>query len=197
MRGSIRVRVEWTLNRNYLYADTPYNKDMIAGAKGIGGKWIERKEMWQFDPRDKDMLTELLRAVYGTDGEGEELLDRVTVRVSARAFSKGDMVVFAGRILVRRPMYKMRVILSDEVRVVSGLFPETGGNQQKALIGLGDGSDVQLEVRDFPRKALASVPDGSYTVVEKTDEPVDKDALRAERRELVKRVAQIDSLLGT
>ncbi|MFJ7063110.1 hypothetical protein ACK8N7_00745 [Streptomyces griseobrunneus] len=56
------------------------------------------------------------------------------------------------------------------------------------------GDDVVVEIRDLPRGALETEEADSYEIVP-DQQPVDLEALRAERARLLARIADIDALL--
>ena len=178
---------------------SPYNKDIPAEAKRIGGRWNPTLRAWEFDIRDRDKVEQLAARFYGyTPADTGET---VTIRVNAYDYVPDDYreynkVVVAGRIVATRPSRDADVRLARNVILHSGAFAGRGGSRNSPCI-IGDNGDRPepvLEIRDLPTGALSLLDKDS-----KPYELVDGDpkrALREERDRLMNRVAEIDRLLA-
>lgn len=184
---AIEVRVTDT----HVEAKTPYNEKFVTGARAIGGKWNRHERKWTFDRRDEERVRALCREVFGTDGSPEDQADLVTVRIRAADYEQWGEIAFIGRKVAWRPGRDTRVRLADNVVVVQGRFPSSGGSRNNPRVDAGD--DVILEIRDIPRAALSVEKEGTYEIVEET---IDKEALRAERERLLARLTEIDAILN-
>ncbi|AKC57630.1 hypothetical protein HMPREF1994_00071, partial [Fusobacterium phage Funu2] len=51
-----------------IYTTTTYNATFIKKAKNLQGKWDG--EHWVFDEKVENLVREVLKDIYGTDGEG-------------------------------------------------------------------------------------------------------------------------------
>jgi len=167
---------------------SPYNTDLVEGAKDLGGRFDAATKAWVFDARDERRVRDLLTRVYGTDGSTSG--QTVTVHIS---FDDGfrfdyDAVVFAGRVVARRPSRDERVRLTGAI-IISGGFGARGGSVKSPALAPQPGTI--LEVRDVPA-GHADVTAKGVTIISST---VDRAALAAERAALLARLAEIDALL--
>lgn len=173
---------------------TPYNKDFIAGARRLRGRWDGGTKAWTFDPRDSERVEKLLHEVFGyvANPSGEV----ATVRVFLdHDNAKGKTVSFAGREICWRRYRDAEVQLAPNVVVVEGSFWGRGGSMKYPAVLNYDDTDVVLEVRDVPIEALEVEKDIKWEKVETAGVPSVEQVLRAEREKLVARLAEIDALL--
>lgn len=150
---------------------SPYNKDIPAEAKRIGGRWNPTLRAWEFDIRDHDKVEQLAARFYGyTPADTGET---VTIRVNAYDYVPDDYREY------------------DKI-VVAG---RGGSRNSPCIIGDNDDRpDPVLEIRDLPAGALTLIDREN-----KRYELVDGDprrALREERERLTRRLAEIDRLLA-
>lgn len=169
----------------------PAHSDLVREAVLLGGRRGHNPRTWLFDARDEQRVRDLAKRVYGTDGTLPEL---VTVRVDLADWEEGDVAVFAGRQIAIRPGRDADVRLSPGVVLVAGKLSGRGGSGQYTAINAD--KNVEVEIHDFPRAALSLVEDDAYEIV-RQESPLDTGALRAERAELLARIAEIDSALAT
>ncbi|NMM93901.1 hypothetical protein [Bifidobacterium oedipodis] len=166
----------------------PYCEDANAEYRKLNGRWDAGEKVWRFDARDSERVKALASRFFGWE-EPDVAGPKVTIRVHAKQFKTFDGIVLANRELACRPDWDSPVRLADNVVVVEGAFADRSG---RSIIGRVD-DDVVLEVRDLPYGALRLLDEGSYDLVE----PADRlSLLRGERERLLKRLAEIDRLLG-
>lgn len=187
------VRLEHLEGGRRVAAYTPYNESFVSQAKDLAGKWDATARTWVFDARDEERVRNLLRGIFGTDGNPETAGELVTVRVRLADHTVGrSRAEFAGRKIAYRPGRDVPVRLTQGVVLIEGTLPLAGGSVRYPEINAGD--DVIVEIRDLPRGALETEEADSYEIVP-DERPVDLEALRAERTRLLARVADIDALL--
>ncbi|WP_326581695.1 hypothetical protein OIE69_43785 (plasmid) [Actinacidiphila glaucinigra] len=173
---------------------SPYNSELPAAARELGGRWDRTARYWHFDARDEQRVRELARDFFGTDGSPADEADKVTIRwnISNYCQRRGDSELHLGghRIASRRSRDE-DVRLGVGVVLISGGFPGQGGSTKyPALEPL---ADTVVEIRDLPRALLDNLHRGAYEIVETT---VDVAALREERERLLARIAEIDATLA-
>lgn len=174
---------------------SPYNPDMPAAARKLGGRFDRAAKAWRFDARDEERVRDLARRFYGTDGTEPEG-DLVTVRVElwrCEGPTYENFATFAGRRIAERPHRDARVRLAANVVLVEGKLPSSGGSMRYPEIDAPAGTYV--EIRDLPRASLAAADREGipYEIVE--EQGPDVDALLAERERLLQRLAEIDAQL--
>ena len=57
----------------------PYNKDFVAKARALGGRWNGVERAWQFDPAMASNVSKVCEAVYG--GRGDSVVKQATAGI--------------------------------------------------------------------------------------------------------------------
>lgn len=169
---------------------SPYHPDLPAQARKLGGRFDRASKAWAFDARDEQRVRDLATKIYGTDGS--TAVELVTVHLDLDKIPGDDQSLWvAGREIARRPGRDYSVKLGENVVILEGGFPGSGGSMKYPALEARDGTI--LEVRDLPRSAVeAEDPDG-ITIVDVR--ALEVDALLAERERLLARLAEIDAQL--
>jgi hypothetical protein len=161
-------QIKVTVSGSKVVLDTPYNPDLPAKAKAIGGRWDSAARVWTFDARDEDRVRALAREVYGTDGSATKT---VTVQHKFKmGDSLGQSVWMFGREIVQRPSRDEAVRLGDGVIIVEGKFQSTGGSRANPAIGKLL-TDVVVEIRDVAARLIDADDEDTWVM--------DGDAKRA------------------
>ena len=168
---------------------SPFCPAFPARARGLGGRWVSDK--WEFAARDDARVRALCVEMYGSDGDdGAPTVDlHVDVNVFEGMFSQ-QALFLAGREIAHRPGRDSSVRLGQDVILIQGSFPGSGGSVRNPVLNTREGTI--LEVRGVP----AAHPDTRRAGVTVLTESIDVEALRAEREHLVARIAEIDALIG-
>jgi len=173
---------------------SPFHPDFPSRARSIGGKWNAAGKTWVFDARDETRARDLAREIFGTDGSPADTADLVTVHLDISDTAREREFYFAGRKIAERPSRDENVRLGAGVILVSGGFWSRGGTAKYPAVEPKDGTVV--EIRDLPRAAVEAETE-KYTIVEEAPaEVVEAAKLRAEREQLLARLAEIDTILG-
>jgi len=194
------VRIEKSNGK--LIVNSPYNPNFVKHAR-TRGKWNSSKKAWVFDERDEDWVRDMCKNVYGTDGSDANepgVSVRIELRgegVEATGNAGWESLCIDGITLVTRSHRDRPVIFSDNVVLVKGGFPDSGGSVKWPAVQPDDGTVVEL--RDIPaRKAeelMAAYPEtvrrvGSYPGDEQ------REKLLAEGKRCLSRLREIEALLG-
>lgn len=165
--------------------ESPYNKEFVARAKQLGGKWSA--PYWVFSEDNEDFVRTALMAIYGEDGTPSE-----TVKIDVRLEDKyyGQEIIVAGRCIARRRGRDSAVSMENGAILVSGGFEGRGGSVRRPSIDKPKGETI-IRV-SVPKKALENI-DVDYTICE--TRKIDKEALEREKAELLKRLKEIDAIL--
>lgn len=181
---------------------TPFSREFPAAARKIGGNWVASTKAWSFDLRDEQAVKELCRQVFGTAGaEDEAELVTVGIKLDELApehFSSlggshfVNRIHWCGRTLAERRGRDKDVELGDKVRLLTGDWDPYGGSMANPALGSVEG--IELEVRDVPKLMFDRLTNRDGVIVLNT--AVDRDALQAERMQLLARLAEINVILG-
>lgn len=172
---------------------SPYNPEFVKKVKLMGGKWDAGKRVWKVDEGLIEDVRSVMREVYGRDDRGE-LSGTCTVVVS---FDEGVIryrspVTIFGRVIASAYGRDSGARVGEGCAFLDGR-PESGGSMKNWYTVVPDGSRVKIT--GVPKCLLSeSLPDGvSFTVV---DDEINREALLEEKENLLKRLKEIDRLLG-
>lgn len=191
------IKIKITKQAGRLYLATPYNPDLPAEAKKIGGRWDAGSKEWHFDPRDEDAVRDLCRGIYGTDGSDPR---KVTVQVKLAPFSAhGRSVYVLGCPVASVYGRDGGAKFPEGVVLVAGSIGSAGSRKNPRIVS--DNGAV-LELRDVARDAVERVLTGEIEAgdcvvgIKAVEAKIDHDALLAERDRLTARIAEIDAMLA-
>jgi hypothetical protein len=195
------IKIEKTENKLETY--TPYHKDFVSGAKRLGGKWQSSAKCWTFDRRDETAVINLISNVYGYTGDNGG--ERVTVRISTtkEGYFRSDAreSLRLGPVSIARAYGRdSGATMADNVVVIKGDGFISDGSRKNWHVCTE--KETVFEIRDLPRgtadKIIEAAKDEPYIAsAEIVDQSVDKDALMAEKENLLKRLTEIENLLKT
>lgn len=178
-----------------LSVTAPYDKRFVSAARRAGGRWNRDAKAWTFDARDRAAVEAALARCYGWAPQGAQTGD---FRITLTSSNAGDREVrLLGRRVARRWRRDDDVTIGEGVAVVTGDFPSRAGSLSRpAILDPGDG-DVTLVVRDLPLTVMGDEDlVETYQVAPVPAAEQDLEALRTERAQLVRRLAEIDALLA-
>lgn len=171
-----------------------YNRDFISRAKTIQGKW--NAPYWVFPEENKEEVKALLLDVYGECGElsGEETVT-VTVEINCDEYTDiGEAIMLGSFAAVKRWHRDREVSYAANVMLISGGFPESGGSVKNPRVYPDKGTIIR--VKNIPIGIYEKIKDmaGVSLVSKPFDE--EREALIKERETLMKRLSEINALLG-
>lgn len=174
-----------------IYVQSDYNRDYIARAKGLQGKWSS--PYWVFPEENIDELRELLLDVYGECGDlAEEAPVTVTVELDLDEYKHvGAEVSIGSFVAVRRRYRDSDVTYADNVMLVKGGFPASGGSVKNPRVYPDSGTVIR--VKDIPVKLYEKIKDEAGVTLYKAP---DNAALIEERDRLLARLAELNALIG-
>lgn len=185
-----------------IQVESPYNPDLPASARRLGGKWDGTKKIWFFDLRDEARVEELYRSIYGewpvegATGPAETVTLKVTIGSRWWEVKHGG-IFLCGRQVARATGRDSGATLGGGVVVLSGKGFESGGSVKNWSTCGAPGT--VFEIRDIPRilaEEEIAKPHEDGDMVEIVGETVvNREALEAEKEALLKRLAEIDKLL--
>lgn len=170
---------------NLIKVKSAYNADFVRKAHELNGKW--EKPYWVFSEETADILNGTLVEIYG---EGFDEVPRVTVEIDLDTFIGDDEaseIRVGGASIAYRPSRDGRVRLVGDTFVKAGGFLESGGSARYPKVTWEHGTVL-----------VAKVPETVINVqgIKAIDSSDDRRAkLEAEKEQLLKRIAEIDSLI--
>lgn len=121
-----------TQESNRISVSSPYNKDYVARAREMGGKWSPTEKTWTFDEAVRDELMAELFTRYGYTGDDNP--DMVDVEVDAYFFEEGNRIVVGGLQVAYRYGRDTKVRLTEGWRVAKGSLTGSGGSRANPTV---------------------------------------------------------------
>ncbi|WP_461369019.1 hypothetical protein [Candidatus Darwinibacter acetoxidans] len=182
------------LGNGRIAIDSPYNPSFVSKIKKAGGKWNASNRTWEVDERSIDTVRSIMREVYGQDDLPQELVTvKATINEDIGEW-RAPVVLFGKTIASARGR-------DSGARPGEGVCFEkggcdSGGSMKNWYTIVRAGSEITIY--DVPRLAVEQKLGwkeeyGTFEVVE-ADDPL--AALKAEKEALLKRLAEIEELLG-
>lgn len=172
---------------------SPYNPDFVKKVKLMGWKWDAGKRVWKVDEGLIEDVRSIMRETYGRDDRGE-LSGTCTVIVSFSedVYGYKSPVTIFGRVIASAYGRDSGAKVGEGCAFLEGR-PESGGSMKNWRTTVPAGSRVKI--MNVPKCVLSDMsPDGvSFMVVE---DEINREALLEEKENLLKRLKEIDRLLG-
>jgi hypothetical protein len=179
---------------------SPYNPDVPARARALGGKWSASDRAWVFDSRDEQAVRALLLDVYGSDGSDDGDVATIRITTNRGMCSRDREALYVGPVEVGRAFGRdSGAKLADNVVFIEGSLT-SGGSRKNWDTRTSD--DAVFEVRDIPRAVAEKIVrenanDWGIASIVIVDDDADRSvALKTERERLVARIAEIDAELN-
>lgn len=141
-----------TESEGKLNLTSPYCPAAIASLKSIGGRWIPETEGWEFNPRERERLGQIIYENWGVDlTRIGEIVD-LEVKLTPEDYL-GFQWHLMGRPILRRYKPNRAVLPQDYVTLHAGAFTPNNisGNIGNPL------RDTRLVIREVPVTALPLV----------------------------------------
>lgn len=179
---------------------TPYDKTFVSKIKAnLGGaKWNPEDRCWTVSESQRDGLLTILADIFGY--EPTATANRVDIKVTfpEDADIEKDSIKLGSYTIASAWGRDSGVRLGDNVELIEGEF-KSGGSVRywKTVVKAG----TTVICRDVPegclQKEFSCVDHWTEQkpVIEILDHSIDKEALEAEKAQLLKRLAEIESLL--
>lgn len=178
------------------YIASPYNVEFVRRIKLSGGKWSAASKRWYVPEPALPAVRTMMAEVYGETDEGPAS-EYVTLVVKwlEDDWVVGGPVTLAGRVIASAWGRDSGAKPGTNVSFIAG-SPASGGSAKNWETKVPEGSVV--EIYYVPLSKAQEIVNNHPRWMEVCIEGapvVDKDALKAEREQLVQRIAEIDALL--
>lgn len=174
------------------YVYTPYHPGFVKDIKTIGkARWDSVDKCWTVPAATVDRVREIMMEVYG-ETDLPDVSKRVTVRVQflEEVERECEPLVLFGKIIATAYNRDSGARPGDDVVLIDGEL-KSGGSWKYWKTIVSEGTVV--EVYDVPEAALWDGNWFTYEIVEKKG--IDREALEAEKKKLLARLAEIEALL--
>ena len=174
---------------------SPYNPDFIRKIKKAGGRWNPADKTWDIDERSIDTARAIMREVYGQDDLPQELVNvKVTVGDYPIIGDRAPVTLF-GRVVASAWGRDSGARVGDKVSFEKG-GARSGGSVKNWDTRIAPES--VFTIYDVPKLAADEKIGwnddfGIFEVIENGNK---KEALLKEKEALLKRIAEIDTLLN-
>lgn len=173
---------------------TPYNPDFVKKVKGIGGaKWNGSEKCWEIPETAIEAAREIMCEVFGYSDvkENETISLKITFNEKVEE-PKSDVVLF-GKILSHAKGRDTGAKVGDDVAYICG-GGTSGGSVKNWYSIVRDGSVAILSNVNKSIYEREKIP---YNVtVEVINESKSEKDLIEEKERLLKRIAEIEKILG-
>lgn len=178
------------------YISSPYNVEFIRRIKLSGGKWSTVSNRWCVPEPALSVARDIMMDVYGeTDESPAPEYVTLEIKYLESVSETCGPVTLAGRVIASAWSRDGGAKVGDNVAFIAGR-PTSGGSRNNWTTEIKEGSIV--EIYYMPLNKAQNLVESHPRCMEvsiKGAPVIDKDALKAEREHLLKRVAEIDALL--
>ena len=178
------------------YIASPYNVEFVRRIKLSGGKWSAASKRWYVPEPALPAVRTMMAEVYGETDEGPAS-EYVTLVVKwlENDWTVCGPVTLAGRVIASAWGSDSGAKPGTNVSFISG-EPTSGGSAKNWETKVPEGSVVEIYYVPLSKAQELVNNHPRWLAVHIEGAPVvDKDALKAEREQLVQRIAEIDALL--
>lgn len=178
------------------YIASPYNVEFVRRIKLSGGKWSAASKRWYVPEPALPAVRTMMAEVYGETDEGPAS-EYVTLVVKwlEDDWTVGGPVTLAGRVIASAWGHDSGAKPGTNVSFISG-EPTSGGSAKNWETKVPEGSVVEIYYVPLSKAQEIVNNHPRWMEVRIEGAPVvDKDALKAEREQLMQRIAEIDALL--
>lgn len=186
------MKIEIINDRAFVF--TPYNAEFVRKVKKCGGaKWDGDKKAWSVPANTVAQVREIMQEVYGeTDLPTSGAKVSVRVRVVKEIYGNRDSIRFFGKTIASASGRDSGARVGDDVVFVTGK-PTSGGSVKNWCTVIPENAEFVVH-----NVVQSMVADDEHIEIISVEQEVDAstDALRAEKEILLKRLAEINSILG-
>lgn len=178
------------------YIASPYNVEFVRRIKLSGGKWSAASKRWYVPEPALPAVRAMMAEVYGETDEGpaSEYVTLVIKWLEDDCVTCGP-VTLAGRVIASAWGRDSGAKPGTNVSFIVG-SPASGGSVKNWQTRVPEGCVVEIYYVPLSKaQEIVNNHPARMEVSIKGAPVIDKDALKAEREQLLKRVAEIDALL--
>lgn len=188
-----------TRKENLLFVVSPYNEAFINFARAVNAKWNKDEKAWVFNLENETLKEKLDRKLYEIYKYTEDKTDRaLKLKAKCEDISQGGRSKFlaiGNYVLVERYNRDSAVTYVDSSAYISkGEFYLTGGSANYPSVTFTDGAEITFEISEKYFNSLNKEEKTKFTIISK--EEIDRKNLLEEKSRLLKKLEEINELLG-
>lgn len=176
---------------------TPYSKDFVAEIKNIGGsRWNVSKKCWTIPKEALDFAKDAMLRIYGDNGDEKQATLTVKLTFGETKYSQNrEAYTLMGKTIARATGRDSGAYPCEDSIFEAGK-PNSGGSKVNWYTTIPSGCVVRLSnvSTTMWKEFIESEHEG--ITAEICEDKVDREALELERKKLLKRLAEIDNILG-
>lgn len=177
-----------TKENGLIKVQSDYSAEFVKRAKMLQGKW--KSPCWVFPEENEPELKALLLEIYGENGDPQETVDLI---INIGQMPNDQTISLGGYLLASRKSRDYAVTLGDNVILVSGGFPKSGGSAKYPYVDADD--DTVVKAKGVPMALYERFKDSGYVKLAGNADS-HREKLLAERERLLARLAEINAELG-
>lgn len=163
-----------------------YDSNFIAEVKQIGGKW--EKPYWCVKQENEDLLEDKILKILGFK-KNDSI---IKIEYNADDFTEDNRVIIGKKTTVERSRRRMPVNLNDTI-VVAGGFNGWSGSAKNPSLGTDENTILRTTVSRSFLNTLSEDEKNKIKIIA----DINKDNLLKEKEALLKRLEEINKLLGS
>lgn len=181
--------VKTTIENGQIRVSSPYHSEFPKRARQIGGSWQASSKLWVFPEELKELVIKTLNDYYGESGLDENI-QYITLTLRALEDIKGhaEDVIVTGRHVVKAYGRDSGAKMCDGSVLVSGTITSGGSVKNWQTIVR---KDTVIKILNFNPALLPQIDTSDWEIITENH-----DALIAERENLMRRIAEIDAIIG-
>lgn len=168
-----------------------YNERFVKLSKALGGKWAS--PYWCFASENEEKVRELCLKIYGDNGLNFEKVDLTIDLNVAEKLYFDNAIKIGDVILCERVCNEWNVKFADNVIVIEGEFCSRGGSAKHPRV-TWNSDEMKIKVKGFPKELFEQLEDKTGIIATKSATDIEK--LLQEKETLLKRLAEIEKMLG-
>ncbi len=178
--------------QEFINVKSDYNARFVKLAKTINGKW--KSPYWQFPVENEERVRELCLKIYGDNGLSFDTVDLIIDLNIADGLNVDNAIKIGDVVLCERKCRDWQVKIADNVTVIAGEFYDCGGSAKYPRVTWNYDDEMRIKVKNFPLSLYEKIEDKKGITA--TKGVTNLEALLKEKEAILKRLAEIEKMLG-
>ena len=172
----------------------PFHPEFVAALKRAGGRWDSQKRTWVVSAAAVDTIRARMRAIDGRDDTEEPKRVDVRLTFTSSLYESCGPIFLLGKEVAKATGRDSGARIGPDACFACGT-PTSGGSAKNWYTCIQEGSVCILAGVPESMAVKDNLPEGVELEIIQSSS-VDREALEAERKKLLDRLAEIDAILG-